>query len=195
MKEKELRAPSGMLMMFVWIVLYLASFVFIVAGGTQMEGGSDIGGLLFGIGLVWLCVGWIPLLGLRVLKPQEALVLTLFGKYLGTLKGAGFYWVNPFCISVNPAARTALRQSGDVEQKAESVLTVGAQANRQPQTDRRISLKMLTLNNNKQKINDCLGNPVEIGIAVTWRVVDTAKARSEERRVGKECRSRWSPYP
>ena len=34
----------------------------------------------------------------------------------------------------------------------------------------------MTLDNNKQKINDCLGNPVEIGIAVIWRVVDTAKA-------------------
>ena len=34
----------------------------------------------------------------------------------------------------------------------------------------------MTLNNNRQKINDCLGNPVEIGIAVMWRVVDTAKA-------------------
>ena len=39
-----------------------------------------------------------------------------------------------------------------------------------------ISLKVMTLNNSRQKINDCLGNPVEIGIAVTWRVVDTAKA-------------------
>lgn len=34
----------------------------------------------------------------------------------------------------------------------------------------------MTLNNNRQKINDCLGNPVEIGIAVIWRVTDTAKA-------------------
>ncbi len=34
----------------------------------------------------------------------------------------------------------------------------------------------MTLNNSRQKINDCLGNPVEIGIAVTWKVVDTAKA-------------------
>ena len=34
----------------------------------------------------------------------------------------------------------------------------------------------MTLDNNKQKINDCLGNPIEIGIAVIWRVVDTAKA-------------------
>ena len=40
----------------------------------------------------------------------------------------------------------------------------------------KMSLKIMTLSNNKQKINDCLGNPVEIGIAVMWRVVDTAKA-------------------
>ena len=41
---------------------------------------------------------------------------------------------------------------------------------------KRMSLKVMTLNNNRQKINDCLGNPIEIGIAVIWRVVDTAKA-------------------
>ena len=34
----------------------------------------------------------------------------------------------------------------------------------------------MTLNNGRQKINDCLGNPVEIGIAVIWKVTDTAKA-------------------
>ena len=34
----------------------------------------------------------------------------------------------------------------------------------------------MTLNNNKQKVNDCLGNPVEVGIAVMWRITDTAKA-------------------
>ena len=48
-----------------------------------------------------------------MLKPQEALVLTLFGKYVGTLKGAGFFFVNPFCTAVNPAAATKLNQSGD----------------------------------------------------------------------------------
>ena len=41
---------------------------------------------------------------------------------------------------------------------------------------KKISLKIMTLSNARQKINDCLGNPVEIGIAVTWRVVDTVKA-------------------
>ena len=107
----------------------------------------------------------IALAGLKVLKPQEALVLTLFGKYVGTIKGEGFYWVNPFCTAVNPAASTVLNQSGDVK-------ATPAPAG----TNMKKSLKIMTLNNNKQKINDCLGNPVEIGIAVMWRVVDTAKA-------------------
>ena len=67
------------------------------------------------LGILWLSVGWIPFLGLKVLKPQEALVLTLFGKYIGTLKEEGFYFVNPFCVAVNPAAKTKLNQSGDVD--------------------------------------------------------------------------------
>ena len=43
-------------------------------------------------------------------------------------------------------------------------------------SNKKVSLKIMTLNNARQKINDCLGNPVEIGIAVMWRVTDTAKA-------------------
>ena len=56
-----------------------------------------------------------PMMGLKILKPQEALVLTLFGHYYGTLKGEGYYYVNPFCTGVNPAAKTRLSQSGDVK--------------------------------------------------------------------------------
>ena len=124
-----------------------------------------------------MCIAWIPLVGLRVLKPQEALVLTLFGKYIGTLKGEGFYSINPFCVAVNPAADTKLNQSGDVNKV--SPLKTAAELNATVAVtvpNKKISLKIMTLNNNRQKINDCLGNPVEIGIAVMWKVVDTAKA-------------------
>ena len=126
--------------------------------------------------------GMDSLCGLKVLKPQEALVLTLFGKYVGTLKNDGFYWVNPFCTAVNPAAKTKLNQSGDVDggNAAKSVLTLAAAGTTASASssyvNKKISLKIMTLNNNRQKINDCLGNPVEIGIAVMWRVTDTAKA-------------------
>jgi regulator of protease activity HflC (stomatin/prohibitin superfamily) len=130
--------------------------------------GINMGGFLGVILTILALVGFFTVLicfgGLKVLKPQEALVLTLFGKYVGTLKGEGFYFVNPLCSAVNPAAKTVLNQSGDV--KAAAAVDNGM----------KMSLKIMTLSNNKQKINDCLGNPVEIGIAVMWRIVDTAKA-------------------
>lgn len=127
------------------------------------------------IGAVIACISWIPLVGLKILKPNEALVLTLFGQYVGTLKGEGFYAVNPFCSAVNPAADTKLSQSGDVKKK-ESIFSIDTEGSPTPFVDKKISLKIMTLNNSRQKINDCLGNPVEIGIAVMWKVVDTAKA-------------------
>lgn len=130
--------------------------------------------------IVYLCLGWIFFLGLKVLAPQEALVLTLFGKYVGTLKGEGFYYVNPFCVAVNPAAKTQMNQSPDIESaKGGGVLAALAGSSTglpKEAVSKKISLKIMTLSNARQKINDCLGNPVEIGIAVTWRVVDTVKA-------------------
>lgn len=175
MKEKILTTHrNGMLVLIGTIVLLIAGFVMTIMGVS----GSNI--LLIFPGFLILCVGWIPFLGLKVLRPQEALVLTLFGKYVGTLRGDGFYAVNPFCVSVNPAATTKLGQSGDVEdtRSHKKVLEIAAgTGSKNPQTvDKRISLKAMTLSNAKQKVNDVLGNPVEIGVAVIWRVTDTAKA-------------------
>ena len=128
------------------------------------------------LGVVCLALGWFPFVGLKVLKPQEALVLTLFGKYIGTLKGEGFYFVNPFATAVNPAAATKLNQSGDVKSQASISIGDNDGSVTLDLSTKKMSLKMMTLNNNRQKVNDCLGNPVEIGIAVIWRIVDTAKA-------------------
>ncbi len=179
MKEKVLSTrKNGMAMMCLFILLYLAAFLCVIAGGIAMDGGNPLGAVLLVPGIGWLVLGWIPFCGLKVIGPQEALVLTLFGKYVGTLKDAGFYWVNPFCSSVNPAAKTKLKQSGDVDGgDGRSALVIGTGDSGSTQTaSKKISLKIMTLNNNRQKINDCLGNPVVIGIAVMWRVVDTAKA-------------------
>lgn len=179
MKEKVLlNKKKGMFVLLLTTLLYLAA----VAGcifGAMMVGGGKAPVLLI-ISIVWLCIGWIPYCGLRILKPQEALVLTLFGNYVGTLKGEGFYFVNPFCSSVNPAANTHLHQSGDVDNgEKKTALSMALNINTERMesgSSKKLSLKIMTLNNNRQKINDCLGNPVEIGIAVMWRVVDTAKA-------------------
>ncbi|MBR6680244.1 MAG: SPFH domain-containing protein [Clostridia bacterium] len=179
MQEKIINNKKhGMLVLVIEILLYIAAFVLMICGGIQMDEGSVIGTVVFVVSLVFICIGWIPLMGLRVLKPQEALVLTLFGKYIGTLKGDGFYCVNPFCGSVNPAAKTKLNQSGDVKHEAVTKVATGEVAININGTtaNNKLSLKIMTLSNNRQKINDCLGNPIEIGIAVTWRIVDTAKA-------------------
>ncbi len=169
---------NGMRTLILCILIELLSIAGLICAAIMDENGVA-GGVwipLAIISIVVLCVAWIPLVGLRVLKPQEALALTLFGKYIGTLKGEGFYAVNPFCVAVNPAAQTKLNQSGDVaHSKAQP--TVNADLNVSfDLANKKISLKIMTLNNNRQKINDCLGNPVEIGIAVMWRIVDTAKA-------------------
>ena len=156
-------------------ILYLAFIGLFIWGAIQVETqATPLAIVAMVVGGLWMGLGWIPFLGLKILKPQEALVLTLFGNYKGTLKGEGFYFVNPFCTAVNPAALTKLNQSGDVTKTVKPVSANGASVS--APVNKKISLKIMTLNNNRQKINDCLGNPVEIGIAVMWRVVDTAKA-------------------
>ena len=173
---------SGMGVLILTVLLYILAIAGIILLAANRFGPLQIP--LSAVCLLWLCLGWILLLGLKVLGPQEALVLTLFGRYTGTLKGPGFYFVHPFSVAVNPAAKTRLSQSGDVDGgksgKLSALLTAGsagsAAAAAKEAGGKKLSLKLMTLNNNRQKINDCLGNPVEIGIAVTWRVTDTAKA-------------------
>ena len=183
MTEKILdNKKNGMAMLLLFAFLYLAAIGFIIIGAIANSLGIWVLGMpLIILGILWACIGWIPFCGLKVLKPQEALVLTLFGKYIGTLKGEGFYFVNPFCTGVNPAAKTKLSQSGDVDGgKQSGVLSLSFSGSGTTVTtedlSKKISLKIMTLSNSRQKINDCLGNPVEISIAVMWRVVDTAKA-------------------
>ena len=178
MEEKVLnKSKNGMAMLLLTLLLYLVAIAAMIVGGITE---NPLGIALFVAGLVYVLLGWILFCGLTVLRPQEAVVLTLFGKYIGTLKEEGFYWTNPFCSALNPAAETKLKQSGDVDgSSARNLLTLSAgtqslQAG--SRASKKISLKIMTLNNSRQKINDCLGNPIEIAIAVMWRVTDTAKA-------------------
>ncbi|TFZ41693.1 SPFH domain-containing protein [Soehngenia longivitae] len=177
MEEKILKPKNGMVALLSIIALQILSIAAIIFGANKVAENSTLGVALIIIGVMGFIGGCILYAGLKVIKPQEALVLTLFGKYTGTIKKDGFYFVNPFSTAVNPAAETKLGQSGDVNasntgEKNISIegkaYTLGA--------SKKISLKVMTLNNAKQKVNDVLGNPVEIGVAVMWRVVDTAKA-------------------
>ena len=178
MKEKVLNGKkNGMLVLVLCILGEIASIALLIWAAIRLEtDGGALNNALLIVGMILTFTVWIPLVGLRVLGPQEALVLTLFGKYIGTLKGDGFYAVNPFCSAVNPAAKTKLSQNGDVKTVSMPVTTSANGSVAVEIPSKKLSLKIMTLNNSRQKINDCLGNPIEIGIAVTWRITDTAKA-------------------
>ena len=135
--------------------------------------------IAFGVLLIFIGAvgGWIiaPILfaGIKILQPNEALVLTLFGEYVGTLKGAGCYFVNPFVSAVNPDKKTGVGvklSTGTMAGTSEGGAEIEFCASK------KISLKALTLSNDQQKINDQMGNPIIIGVVIIWRVVNTAQA-------------------
>ncbi|MBQ1358640.1 MAG: SPFH domain-containing protein [Oscillospiraceae bacterium] len=172
-KEKEITPVNGWLMLFISIAAYFAAF-FLIVGGSSIQAGSHsgaLGVLMIIAGALYMAFGWILWLGLKTVRPNEALVLTLFGKYYGTIKKEGFYRVNPFCAAINPARRnqTAVVTTDGA---ATDITATAAETSSRPT----ISLKAQVFDNNKQKINDAQGNPIEVGIVVTWQVIDTAKA-------------------
>jgi regulator of protease activity HflC (stomatin/prohibitin superfamily) len=133
--------------------------------------------VLTALGAAYWLLAWIPFVGLKIIKPNEALVLTLFGKYYGSLKEPGFFYVNPFCVGANPAVREpGAEQATAAAASASSAIALDAIKKKDSASGKKISLKAITHNNGKQKINDLLGNPIDVGIVVIWRVVNTAKA-------------------
>lgn len=175
-KEKVLNAKPGMVMLLVSILMIIVSPVILVGSIILFEEGGA-GGLLLALGIILfiilLIMGIIFLCGLKVIRPNEALVLTLFGNYYGTLYDAGFYWVNPFCTAINPTAEnktTANSETGNQEKIALNV-NLGTAA-----VSKKVSLKTMTLDNKRQKVNDELGNPVEIGTIVIWKVKNATQA-------------------
>ncbi len=176
-EERVLKAKNGMAVLILAVILMIAGFAAVGAGGVILDenGSSAAGVMLLVAGILYSLVCWIPFMGLKVLKPQEALVLTLFGKYIGTLKGEGFFFVNPFVSAFNPAsgagAATATEDQNPMPQLGKSSGSAKVSL-----PSKIISLKSMTLNNNKQKINDALGNPVEVGIVVIWRIINSSMA-------------------
>ena len=149
-QEKVLRPKSGWGMLLLSAVIVACGILLCVF--SSRPGTDALLILMVAAGIVLAIVGAVMFGGLKTVNPNEALVLTLFGKYHGTIKTEGFFWVNPFCSAFNPAS--------------------GALAG----LGKKISLKVMTLNNEKQKVNDEEGNPIEIGVVVIWKVVDTARA-------------------
>jgi len=165
-------SANGMFVLILNTALIILSFMMFLYSIINLKGAFSV--ILIIVGALYaFLIGPILYAGLKILKPNEALVLTLFGKYYGTLKGEGFYFVNPFVSAVNPGSKTTSTGTISVETSGhdKNVRDINLHV-----TSKKISLKAMTLNNDKQKINDALGNPIVIGIVVIWRVVNTAKA-------------------
>ncbi len=176
--EKLLNPKGGGFMLFVTIILALLTLGLFIAGIVLLESFGEenamgtVGGIMMAGGILGLMATLIFLIpGFKVIAPNEAVVLLFFGKYYGTIAKEGFFWTNPFCTIYNPAARGGITlKSASANKTPDEEMSVELFANK------KISLKAMTLNNDKQKVNDEEGNPIEIGVVVIWRIVNTAKA-------------------
>jgi regulator of protease activity HflC (stomatin/prohibitin superfamily) len=163
--HKELKGINGFLMLFAILALEVLLIVLFFVGITNFNLPVGLLGGIFGWGI-------IPFLfaGFKVIHPNEAAVYTVFGNYSGTLTQPGFYWIHPFSVSMNPTAQPMAMVMLETSEKKKG----GSES--KPTTSKKISLKATTLNNEKQKVNDSDGNPIEIGVVVIWRVVNPTKA-------------------
>jgi len=183
-QNEERIAPHapGMLMLILNIVITIAVTVLFFMKGIDYatEGLAQSYGVpLLIVFIVWYAFPmYMMWMGLKIVRPNEAYVFTLFGKYHGSLTKDGFYFVNPFVSATNPlkeptawelAVAGAAKVKVNTNEKEKNTSSSSTKSNK-------ISTKVMTLNNNRQKINDLLGNPIEIGIVVIWRVVNTARA-------------------
>lgn len=170
-EEKEITSRKGGLMLVVVILGFLLSGVFMILGIIMMDTffkNYVLGALLFVVSLIGIILFSILCAGFHILNPNEAMVFTLFGKYYGTIKNAGFYYLHPFASSMKTVkvAEQAIAENN----------TQAGQNNASTMRKKKISTKTLTLNNQKQKVNDVLGNPIIIGSIVIWKVVNPTKA-------------------
>ncbi len=174
-EEILLKGKPGIPVLLLGIIAFVADIALLVAAAAMLDSGIIWGIPLLIAAILYILVCWIPFAGLKVIKPNEALVLTLFGKYYGTLKQPGIFFVNPFASAINPTMEGKGVEAEINAAAAEGNIVLGGKS-KDSASGKKLSMKALTLNNGKQKINDLLGNPIEIGVVVIWRVANTAKA-------------------
>ncbi len=134
MKEIVGKTKSGgLILLGSFLVLILSVLLFVLGVSTGPEFLAAVGIIVF-IGYIFILPGFFTI------QPNEAMVLILFGKYVGTVKNAGWHWANPFY------------------------------------TKKKISLRSRNINGEKIKVNDEMGNPIEIAAVIVWRVENTAEA-------------------
>ena len=168
--------PGATMLPLVLILLLggIAAFIYSVVVGALANTHPDWP--FFGVGLGAMILSGFLFPGFFTLQPNEARVLILFGRYVGTVRTPGFHWGNPFYAN-SPRAEAAARSvaariahAGEAQKSATPATSV-------PKSSRfRISLRTRNMNSDHLKVNDSRGNPIEIAAVIVWRVHDTAQA-------------------
>lgn len=141
--KREFSAPTVLGLVAIALLLAVAGAGVALCKSLFSAGtGAEIETLTTGnlLGILLLALGLLAARGFLTVQPNQAVVLVFLGKYIGTVRKEGFWWINPF------AAR------------------------------RFVSLRVRNLNSDRLKVNDSVGNPIEIGAVVVWRVADSAQA-------------------
>lgn len=132
--EKVRQAPSGFNILLICLLLVIGG-VFILV--TRLQPGPDGSSAPILIFVACLLVAGFLFKGLRSVEPNFALVLTFFGKYVGSIRRNGLIFVNPLF------------------------------------TVQKVNLRVQSLETNKLKVNDKMGNPIEIAAVILWKITDT----------------------
>ena len=168
--EKIIKSKSGWLFLLITIALFavaalfLANFVLSAIAADRNPRLDPSFPSIIGA-LVFFFAGLFVSSGLFSLQPGQAKVCVLFGKYIGTVKDEGLRWANPYY------AKTLSTNLGDLSSLATGTGTPTVNVHTSI-----ISTRARTLNGDVLKVNDRMGNPIEIAEVVVWRVSDTAKA-------------------
>ena len=172
--EKVIKPAKGIPVLLLDLLMLIVSIVLACFSIPLFDiVGALVGALALIVAVVMFVAFFILLAGLKTVRPNEALVLTLFGSYHGTVKEPGYYFVNPFCSAVSPAYDKAAAEKAKKEKENGGNPSSTTQI---VTTRARVSLKTMTLDNGRQKVNDVLGNPIIIGAVVIWHVQNPTAA-------------------
>ncbi|MBQ9058598.1 MAG: SPFH domain-containing protein, partial [Atopobiaceae bacterium] len=176
--EKKASSANGWPMLFVVLAGFVASTYGFVRCVIDLAVSSDTGTELSfaSVGGVVLCsIAWVVLLilalGLFAIQPGQARICVLFGKYVGTVREEGLRWANPFysrSLGASSGGNSSFHlENGKLKHSSHGESHVHGS---------KISTRVRTLNGDVLKVNDKMGNPIEIATVVVWHVADTAKA-------------------
>lgn len=170
--EVVAKSKSGGLMLLLDLLGWVADIALFVFAIIWLEKEQyALGGIAIAVSILGMIGMIIASCGFHVIAPNQAMVFTLFGKYYGTIKEAGFYYMNPFLSAVRPVKEqpAIVFSSTEAQSRTTSNATIALPS-------AKISLKTRTLKNDRQKVNDVLGNPIIIGANVIWQVADPTAA-------------------